>query len=156
VSSKSKEDLRIERLRARAAKLSHLPPAEEKLISMLVFVRMGKRLGVPASKGGEIVRLKIGYTPLPLTAPHIAGVFNLRGSIVPLIDPSPLAGISGSGEISVVMMAQNLKGPFGIGFDRLEGMVNVKASEIREVLGAGVVRWMVGQVPVIDPDLISP
>ncbi|EHM10553.1 chemotaxis signal transduction protein [Thermanaerovibrio velox DSM 12556] len=152
----SRADLTTEILKARAVKLSRRPQTEERLISMLMFIRMGKRLGIPASKGGEIVRLKIGYTPLPLTSPHLAGVFNLRGSIVPLIDPSPLAGISGSGEIQVAMIIHNRKGPFGIGFDRLEGLVSLSSSAVREVRGSGPVRWMLDDVPILDPDLISP
>lgn len=149
-------DLREKRLVARANKLAREDTDEKDRLGILVFLRGESQVGIPASQGGEIARLRGGYTPLPAMPPHIAGVFNLRGNIFPLVDPSPLLGLSGGGQLRLVLMAESPNGQFGIGFDGLMGLVDVDPSEVHQVLGERVIRWIFRGMPIMDPSRISP
>ncbi|HEY1331025.1 MAG TPA: chemotaxis protein CheW, partial [Actinomycetota bacterium] len=51
----------------------------------LVVVRLDREYALPAEHVLEVVRM-VAVTPLPEAPPWLAGVINLRGRVVPLID----------------------------------------------------------------------
>ena len=59
----------------------------------LVFTLSGERYAVPVLAVREIIRL-CPITPVATMPPHIRGVINLRGRVIPLIDLRVRFGLS--------------------------------------------------------------
>ncbi|HEY2989513.1 MAG TPA: chemotaxis protein CheW [Candidatus Binatia bacterium] len=87
------DDLR-EILRERARILSEVPPVEEsgEMISALSFQLSGELYGVELKYLAE-TRQATPLRRLPLAPPHLAGVMNLRGELVPAVDLGPILGL---------------------------------------------------------------
>lgn len=64
---------------------SHLPPAAAKPGKYLVITLGGESYGIPVLSVREIIRL-CPITPVATMPPHVRGVINLRGKIIPLVD----------------------------------------------------------------------
>jgi purine-binding chemotaxis protein CheW len=64
---------------------SHLPPAAAKPGKYLVITLGGESYGIPVLSVREIIRL-CPITPVANMPPHVRGVINLRGKIIPLVD----------------------------------------------------------------------
>lgn len=64
------------------------------MVEILVFELAGQRCGVPAGDVREIVRA-VTLLPLPGSPPVIDGVFDLRGTLVPVLDPRRPLGLPG-------------------------------------------------------------
>jgi purine-binding chemotaxis protein CheW len=60
-------------------------PADGRAGKYLTFDLAGEEFGVRVLKVREIMGLQ-EITPVPQTAPHVRGVINLRGKIIPVID----------------------------------------------------------------------
>jgi chemotaxis signal transduction protein len=57
-----------------------------------VFTLAGRPFAVDVHAVREVV-VFADYTPVPRTLPHVIGVGNLRGDIVPIVDIQPLLGL---------------------------------------------------------------
>lgn len=51
----------------------------------LTFLLAGEEYGVPVLKVREIMRM-LEVTPVPQAPPHVRGVINLRGKVIPVVD----------------------------------------------------------------------
>lgn len=98
------EDLR-ELLRERARILAEVPAAETggEKIAALSFHLSGELYGIELKYLAE-TRPATPLRRLPGVLPHLAGVMNLRGELVPVVDLGPILGV-GRREISGVAPA---------------------------------------------------
>jgi purine-binding chemotaxis protein CheW len=103
---------------SRADELAEVAPGEGQLddsLEALVFALGSELYAVPATQVHEVRPL--GWlTPLPGTPAFLAGLINVRGRIVPVVDLRPLLGIAGeacSPSMSVVLVAHR-RGDIGL------------------------------------------
>jgi purine-binding chemotaxis protein CheW len=83
-----------ELLRQRARILSEVPAQEEsgETISALSFVLSGELYGIELKYLAE-TRRSTPLRRLPSAPPHLAGLINLRGELVPVVDLGPIVGV---------------------------------------------------------------
>jgi purine-binding chemotaxis protein CheW len=112
-------------LHARAAELAIVPEADHVRDpdSRLIVRIRGGLFSIAATSVREIVPHPI-VTPLPTAPPFVAGVMNLRGEIVAVIDASTLLGIDAAGppdRFGVVIEHHDLHAALLV--DRVEDML---------------------------------
>jgi purine-binding chemotaxis protein CheW len=86
-------------LRQRAALLARELPREEEAGALLEVVEFSlgrERYAFAAEHVREVVRLE-GFSPLPCTPPWVAGIMNVRGQILTLIDLGAWLDLPASG-----------------------------------------------------------
>ena len=88
----------------------------------LVTFRLGaQEYATPLEEVREVVRLQ-GLAGLPGMAPPLAGVLDLRGSALPVLDLRP-AGGDGRGDVLVVDRGASPDSSVGIAVDRVRAVV---------------------------------
>lgn len=91
------------------------------------FRLAGADYGVELSRVQEVLRPQ-AVTRLPLSPPAIAGLINLRGRIVPVVDPQRvLGGDAGRGSAFVVVSSAD--GPVALLVDAIGDVRRVEGSE---------------------------
>jgi purine-binding chemotaxis protein CheW len=94
----------------RAEALAEMAPGEDQhddTLEALVFALGHELYALPATQVHEVRPLG-GLTPLPGTPPFLAGLINVRGRIVPVVDLRPILGIASdacSPSMSVVLVS---------------------------------------------------
>ena len=134
-----------------------LPPPASASGEFLTFALAEQQYGVDILKVQEI-RGYDGVTTIPNTPPHIKGVINLRGTIVPVLDLRIKFRLGEARYDSfTVMIILNLDGrTVGVVVDSVSDVVHLLAEQVRPAppLGAGVdARYLVG-VGVIDTRMV--
>ncbi len=104
-------------------------PATESIgTSLLLFVLAGESYGFPLDRVREVVKLA-PIAPVPFIPAHILGVINLRGEILPVLDPRRLLGLlpasPGPRGLIVVVKAST---PVGFLADEVQDVVEVRGS----------------------------
>jgi chemotaxis signal transduction protein len=100
--------------------------------SQLVTFVLGEReYATPLSVIREVVRLE-GLTDLPGMTPPLAGVLDLRGTALPVLDLRSLSGKEGRGDVLVM---DGEESPVGIAVDRVSAVV--EAEELGQGGAAG-------------------
>src|ERR1700736_3273209 len=102
---------------SRAEELAEMMPGESELddtLEALVFALGSELYALPANQVHEVRPL--GWlTPLPGTPAFLAGLINVRGRIVPLVDLRPLLGIaSADGPSMSVVLVSYRSGDVGL------------------------------------------
>ncbi|MCX6023651.1 MAG: chemotaxis protein CheW [Chloroflexi bacterium] len=131
---------------------------------LLVIGRVGGRaVGLPSAAVERILRMA-ALTPLPDAPPGIAGLLNLHGALLPVVDPRPRLGlplVPWAPDQHLVVMAA--AGRFLLWLDRVERIVTVAPHELdRVTTGAAgpFVLWAAridGEVvPVLSPEALDP
>ncbi len=101
----------------------------------LTFMLAGEEYGIKILNVQEIKGWS-GVTPIPNTPPHILGILNLRGTVVPIIDLRTCFGLEPSefGPTTVVIMAKSVQEDgekvVGIVVDAVSEVYNVPVREI--------------------------
>lgn len=113
-------------LRDRARRLAEPPPAPDtgKTVDLLLF-RLGAEEYAIELKLLRGVRLARGLTPVPGTPAHVAGILNVRGEILTVIDLAAAVGLASapaSGDSAPVILV-----------DHPAGRVGLLVSEVAEV-----------------------
>lgn len=74
----------------------------------------------------EVVNEPESYTPVPLSPPHMAGLFSLRGTIIPVIDLRVLLEVDDAGDVGARKIAIIESGDLAMGllFDDTGGILN--------------------------------
>ncbi len=90
----TRDDVR-EVLRRRAEELARPPSAVGRLEggTHLVLPAGSERLAVPLEMVERVVALERDWTRLPSAPPHLPGVVNIRGRLMPLTDLLPFLGL---------------------------------------------------------------
>ncbi len=83
---------------------------------------------VPIDRVKEVVAAPI-LTRLVTAPPHVLGLFNLRGQIVPLFDSAALLGLPSAGSTAFALVLQSRQGPIGL---------SATAFPHRAILGASI------------------
>jgi len=95
------------------------------------FALDGRTFGIDILATEEVVRAR-RLTPVPLAAPDMAGLLNLRGRIVSSIDLRLRLGLSPrqDGEPCTHIIARTSTGSVSLLVDRVEDVVDVAASQL--------------------------
>lgn len=78
-------------------------------------------------------------TPLPHAPPHVLGVMNLRGSVIPVIDLAAKLGLRGSvcTDRSAIVVAELGKAVIGLVVDRVSDILTVGGDRMQPVPNFG-------------------
>ncbi|BBG65201.1 positive regulator of CheA protein activity [Hydrogenimonas sp.] len=103
----------------------------ENVIQLVGFMVGEEEFAVPILGIQEIIK-PIEYTRVPKTPPYVLGVFNLRGSVLPLIDLRMKFGLSKSkeNEDTRYMVIKHNDEVAGFVIDRLTQATRIKESAI--------------------------
>lgn len=111
------------------------------LLSLVTFTLGGDCYAVEAGLVREVVRL-VSLTPVPGTPPSIAGVINLRGELLPVVDLRKLLGLERPGitDLSRVVV---------LGRDRAEfGLLADSSHDLRSIPRSGILAPPGGPGPI--------
>ena len=103
----------------------------------LTFSLAGEEYGIGILKVKEIIGL-MTITPIPQTPPHIKGVINLRGKVIPVVDLRLKFGMAAMDYnertciIVVEIAAGGSKIAMGVVVDSVSEVLNIKAAEIED------------------------
>jgi purine-binding chemotaxis protein CheW len=100
----------------------------------LTFVLNGEAYGVEILKVHEIIGL-LPITCVPRTPPHIRGVINLRGKVIPIMDLrlrfGMLASTYGEGTCIVVVHVRGVQ--MGLVVDAVSEVIDIAAADVEDV-----------------------
>jgi purine-binding chemotaxis protein CheW len=101
---------------------------------IIVFLLADERYGIESAYVREVYPLK-DLTPLPGVPSYIAGIVNVRGRILPVVDLKKFFNLPGKGlrELNKLIILYDLQMEFGILADEVEG---TKIICIEELLAA--------------------
>ncbi len=137
----------------------------------LIFTLGGESYGVPVLAVREIIRL-CPITPVATMPPHVRGVINLRGKIIPLVDLRMRFGLPASEEhdrtcivVAHVAAAAGGTRPYGVIVDAVEEVAQFAAADIEpppDFGGAIDARFITGMAKassgvkvLVDLDLVA-
>lgn len=125
---------REEILRARARRLAERPadPAARAGTDVLCL-RLGVEEYAVELKLLREVRLAKGLTPVPGTPPHVAGILNVRGEILTVIDLAVAVGLGGSGppsDSSPVILVDHAAGRIGLLVTAVAGVQTIDVAAL--------------------------
>jgi purine-binding chemotaxis protein CheW len=124
-------------LATRAAALAKPParPDDTQRLEVLAFSLAGESFGVETSYVREACQLR-DLTALPCTPPFIAGVMNLRGQILAVVDLRKLFELPAKGitELNRVLVLAAGGAELGLLADSIDGVRSVAAAELQEGL----------------------
>ena len=125
-------------LKARAQRLAH--PIEKTEVTGLQLEVTEFRLGeepyaLPSMAVREVYPFK-GLTPLPCTPPCVLGVINVRGRILPVVDLTPLFGLTKQrpSEQSIVILIKSGELEVGLVTDLVIGVRSLPLATIHPPL----------------------
>ena len=137
---------------------SKSPAAEAESYQVLTFVLGSETYGVDILRVQEI-RGWSAVTKIPNSAPHVLGVLNLRGSIVPIVDLRMRFSLEraeyNAVTVIIVLSVQSSAGrrDFGVVVDGVSDVVDVNKAEVRpapELGSASATEYILGLVPVAE------
>ena len=114
-------------------------------------------LAVPVEKVKEVIEIE-GVTPVPDSPDHIAGVYNLRNSVIVILSLSKRLGMEGEDSNRVIVLEE---APVGLTVRTLKGIIKVEEEDIHPVselkgvaesLVEGVIRNERGVVFILSPE----
>ncbi len=98
----------------------------------LTFTLSELSYALPIGAVREINRVG-GITPIPETPAYIAGVMNLRGKVIPVIDLRKRFGMNGTANTrqTCIIIVESDRGPAGLLVDSIQGVANLTAEQIQ-------------------------
>ncbi|NWF52355.1 MAG: protein phosphatase CheZ [Nitrospirae bacterium] len=93
------------------------------------FNLAGKEYTIPLLKVREIINIP-PITKMPQSPPHIEGISNLRGKVIPIVNLRRLMNLNGNHNPDKVMVLSDGKVDFGILVDGITGVINIEESAI--------------------------
>jgi purine-binding chemotaxis protein CheW len=143
------------------------PPADAETARQFVTFRMEKEtFAVPLVEVQEIIRLP-DIVEVPLSARHLKGLANLRGSVLPIISLRRVFGMTETAsDDSTRVVVMNAGTPIGFIVDRMERVIAADPREVESVSGIratvdadllqGVVKRADGMVMILDTAKLAP
>jgi purine-binding chemotaxis protein CheW len=103
----------------------------EDIVQLVGFIIGEEEYAVPILTIQEIIK-PIEWTRVPQTTPYVLGVFNLRGSVIPLIDLRTKFGLGAKNHNDETRFFVLKQGDEVAGFviDRLTAAIRIKKSDI--------------------------
>ena len=129
------ETRRILEARARAAAKPPVKPDDAERIEILAFCLAGETYGVETCHVREVCQLK-DLTGVPCTPPFVAGVINLRGQILAIVDLRKFFELPAQGltELNRVIVLRDSENELGLLADSIDGVRALTASDLQEGL----------------------
>ena len=126
---------RILNARARAAAKPPVKPDDAERFEVLAFSLAGETYGVETCHVREVCQLK-DLTAVPCTPPFVAGVMNLRGQILAIVDLGKFFELPSRGltELNRVIVLRGGDNELGLLADSVDGVRSVAASDLQEGL----------------------
>jgi purine-binding chemotaxis protein CheW len=129
----SREDI----LKARARALARVPPAEtsDASIEVVEFALAGERYGVEAGYVGEVFPFR-ELTPVPCTPAFFAGIVNVRGRLVAVVDLKRFFDLPAGGldDLHKVIILRGAAMDLGVLADDVVGVRSVPLSQMQASL----------------------
>ena len=97
----------------------------------LTFILKTQAYGVPIGSVKEINRV-VEITPVPQTPFFVAGVMNLRGRVIPVVDLRLKFGFEPSPHTrqTCIIVVEGIQGEFGAIVDSVTGVVDLAANQL--------------------------
>jgi purine-binding chemotaxis protein CheW len=119
---------------AERARLLARPPAGAEPEQPLALIECGlgpERYGLRLDAVRELAPLD-HFAPLPCTPAHVAGMANLRGTVIPVLDLRPVLGLAPAPPVSggVMVVISWDRDPCGLLFDRAVGVRTLDEAEL--------------------------
>ena len=148
------------------------PPAAARAGKYLTFTLGSESYGIPVTKVREIIRL-CPITRVANMPPHVRGVINLRGKVIPVVDLRTRFGLPSGGDhdrtciIITQVAASDGPGsrPYGVIVDAVEEVAGFSAADIQPTpdFGSAIdTRFIVGMAQagagvkaIVDLDAIA-
>jgi purine-binding chemotaxis protein CheW len=129
------ETRRILEARARAAAKPPVKPDDAQRLEILAFCLAGETYGVETCHVREVCQLK-DLTAIPCTPPFIAGVMNLRGQILAIVDLCKFFELPARGltELNRLIVLRDGDDEVGLLADSVDGVRPVAVSDLQEGL----------------------
>lgn len=131
---------------------------------MVVFAVDGREYALPLAQVDEVVRM-VAVIPVPAGPDWLAGIVDLRGTLIPMIDLRPRLGLAPTEPDPNAMFVVASKGERTVGVlaDAVRDVLTVPAAETErpddltegEGIVAAVVRSADGAVLVLDLDRLT-
>ena len=129
------EARRILEARARAAARPPVKPDDAERLDILAFSLAGETYGVETRHVREVCQLK-DLTEVPCTPPFVAGVMNLRGQILAIVDLRKFFELPARGltQLNRVIVLRDSDTELGLLADSVDGVRPVTVSDLEEGL----------------------
>ena len=129
------EARRVLEARARAAARPPGKPDDAERLDVLAFSLAGETYGVETRHVREVCQLK-DLTAVPCTPPFVAGVMNLRGQILAIVDLRTFFDLPAKGltDLNRVIVLKGGDNELGLLADSVDGLRSVTASGLQEGL----------------------
>jgi purine-binding chemotaxis protein CheW len=126
---------RILEARARAAAKPAATPDDVERLEVLTFSLAGETYGVETRHVRDVCQLK-DLTAIPCTPPFVAGVMNLRGQVLAILDLRKFFELPARGltELNRVLVLKGGDNEFGLLADSIAGLCFVTVSDLQEGL----------------------
>lgn len=115
----------------------------------LIVVIAGQRVAMPANHVESVIEID-QITPVPLVAPHVAGLFALRSRVLTIIDSVAALdlGKTPAGEAMQAVIVACDNHPYGLLVDHVEDVVvrSGAVQPVRAALGEGWARAALGVI----------
>jgi len=98
----------------------------------LTFFLSKEEYGIEILKVQEIFGL-MPITPLPRTPPHLRGVINLRGKIIPVVDLRLKLGLAPAEDQTCIIVVRAHGVELGVTVDRVSEVANILTNDIEDV-----------------------
>lgn len=105
----------------------------------------GQELAVPIAQVQEVIR-SVPVTRLPASPPHLLGIMNLRGRVVPLLDMAGLLGLDAAAGCRFVIVCRRRDMLLGLQVEAIAAMHQARGENIE---------WGVEAQVGVAPDLIA-
>jgi purine-binding chemotaxis protein CheW len=105
----------------------------------------GQELSVPIAQVQEVIRA-VPVTRIPAAPPHILGIMNLRGRVVPLLDMAGLLGLAPAGECRFIVVCRRRDILLGLFVEAIAAMHQARGEDVE---------WGVEARVGVTPDLIA-
>lgn len=126
-------------LRERAERAAMASMTSEVLASIdTLVVKLGEeRYGLPLRSLTAAYQLTTPIVPVPCTPPFIAGIANIRGHVVPVIDLAVLLGVAGAAqsEFAAIVVASNETMTVAFRVHAIDDAILVRVGELMPVPG---------------------
>ena len=104
---------------------------QSKISRFSIFIISEKLFGIELSNVSEVLTIP-KISKIPSSPKHIVGVFNLRGSIITLLEIGEIIGVNRqSPDESMVLIVDNENQQLGILVEKVLDVINVDESEIK-------------------------
>lgn len=130
------------------------PPAPADAFEAVVFALGDEHYAFPSTQVRE-VRPPGDLTPLMCTSAFVAGLVNVRGRVVPVLDLGPLFGLPGTGESAqAVMLLSCPRGDVGILTSNRPALRQLRAGELGGLPAGAAAGLAAAYVRGVTPDTV--